>query len=127
MSTTGIVFNIQHMTVHDGPGIRTEVFLKGCPMRCRWCSNPESLDPKRELGIYPSKCIGKDKCGLCLKACPKGADGHGLAVAGLVLGIIAVACAVIALICVIACVAAVNNAVNNISQSDIDSIISSLQ
>lgn len=67
----GIVFNIQHLTVHDGPGIRTGVFLKGCPLRCRWCSNPEGLDPQRQLGIYPDKCLGKDKCGYCIKACPK--------------------------------------------------------
>ena len=70
-ATEGIVFNIQHLTVHDGPGIRTEVFLKGCPLRCRWCSNPEGLDPQRQLGIYPDKCLGKDKCGFCIKACPK--------------------------------------------------------
>ncbi len=67
----GIVFNIQHLTVHDGPGIRTEVFLKGCPLRCRWCSNPEGLDPHSQLGIYPDKCIQLDKCGFCVKACPK--------------------------------------------------------
>ncbi|SCI54681.1 4-hydroxyphenylacetate decarboxylase activating enzyme [uncultured Roseburia sp.] len=67
----GIVFNIQRFTIHDGPGIRTEVFLKGCPMHCKWCSNPESIQPNRQLGIYPAKCISKDKCGACLKACPK--------------------------------------------------------
>lgn len=67
----GIVFNIQHFTVHDGPGIRTEVFLKGCPLSCKWCSNPESIDPRRQLGIYPDKCIGKERCGFCVKACSK--------------------------------------------------------
>ena len=69
---TGIVFNIQRFTVHDGPGIRTEVFLKGCPMRCQWCSNPESWDPHPQLGIYPTKCLGKEQCGACLNVCPKG-------------------------------------------------------
>jgi pyruvate formate lyase activating enzyme len=66
----GIVYDIQRYTVHDGPGIRTEIFLKGCPLKCKWCSNPESANPKQELGLYPAKCIGVDKCGLCLKACP---------------------------------------------------------
>lgn len=68
----GIVFNIQKYTIHDGPGIRTEVFLKGCPMHCMWCSNPESISPQRELGIYPRKCMGLEKCGLCIAACPLG-------------------------------------------------------
>lgn len=67
---TGIVFNIQRFTVHDGPGIRTEVFLKGCTMRCKWCSNPESQSPQREPGVYITKCIGLEHCGLCSKACP---------------------------------------------------------
>ena len=53
----GNVFNIQRYTIHDGPGIRTEVFLKGCPLSCKWCSNPEGLYPHSELGVYPSKCI----------------------------------------------------------------------
>jgi len=66
----GVVFNIQKFTIHDGPGIRTSVFLKGCPLSCKWCSNPEGINPKQELGIYPNKCIGYDKCGLCAKACP---------------------------------------------------------
>ena len=68
---SGIVFDIQRFTVHDGPGIRTEVFLKGCPMHCKWCSNPESIYPKRQVGIYPDKCIGKDSCGICIQACPR--------------------------------------------------------
>ncbi|WP_010166704.1 (2S)-3-sulfopropanediol dehydratase activating enzyme [Candidatus Epulonipiscium viviparus] len=66
----GIVFNIQHFTIHDGPGIRTELFLKGCPLRCEWCSNPEGLLPKLEVGVYKTKCIAK--CEDCAKACPQG-------------------------------------------------------
>ena len=69
MEKTGRIANIQRFTIHDGPGIRTEIFFKGCPLRCAWCSNPESISPKSELGVYPKKCIGQDKCGLCVKAC----------------------------------------------------------
>ncbi len=65
----GIVSNIQRFTIHDGPGIRTEVFLKGCPLRCKWCSNPETIKAKSEIGVYASRCIGIDKCGYCLAAC----------------------------------------------------------
>ena len=70
MSRQGIVFNIQRFTIHDGPGLRTELFLKGCPLRCRWCSNPESWLPQIQLGVYKTKCIGKNKCGACLDVCP---------------------------------------------------------
>ena len=66
----GIVFNVQRFSIHDGPGIRTVVFIKGCSLRCIWCSNPESLDKTPQLGIYPDRCIGTDKCGACLKAAP---------------------------------------------------------
>ena len=69
----GIISNIQHMTVHDGPGVRTEVFFKGCPLRCLWCSNPEGLSPEPEVGVFGADCIGIDVCGACLKACPSGA------------------------------------------------------
>ena len=64
---TGLVLNIQHFCTHDGPGIRTTVFLKHCSLRCKWCSNPESIHPKPELAYHPSKCIGKKECGICLK------------------------------------------------------------
>lgn len=70
MEQEGIVFNIQRFTIHDGPGLRTELFLKGCPLRCRWCSNPESWMPFMQPGVYRSKCISKNKCGDCLEACP---------------------------------------------------------
>ena len=71
---TGLVLNIQHFCIHDGPGIRTTVFLKACSLRCKWCSNPESIHPKPELAYNIQKCIGKKACGLCLKPpCPEGA------------------------------------------------------
>jgi len=63
----GVIFNIQRFSVHDGPGIRTVVFIKGCSLRCIWCSNPESLTSHQQLGVYPQRCIGVDKCGMCLK------------------------------------------------------------
>lgn len=69
----GIVLNIQHFCTHDGPGIRTNVFLKGCSLRCKWCSNPESIHPKSELAYNVKKCIGEKECGFCLKECPESA------------------------------------------------------
>lgn len=73
-ASTGIVFNVQRYTIHDGPGLRTEFFLKGCPLHCRWCSNPESWNPHIQYGVYKTKCIGKKICGACVEACPN-ADG----------------------------------------------------
>ena len=70
MTEYGIISSIQRYTIHDGPGIRTEVFFKGCSLRCPWCSNPEALETKPELGFYPDKCLGERDCGWCRAACP---------------------------------------------------------
>jgi pyruvate formate lyase activating enzyme len=67
---TGRVFDIKRYSIHDGPGIRTTVFLKGCSLRCLWCHNPESVDPGPELMHWPGRCA---RCHACLEACPKGA------------------------------------------------------
>ncbi len=73
----GIIFNIQHYSIHDGPGIRTTVFMKGCPLRCIWCQNPESQASPPEIFFNVETCTG---CGKCVQACPNGAieiiDGH---------------------------------------------------
>lgn len=72
------VINIQKYSIHDGPGIRTTVFFKGCPLSCWWCHNPESHKKEHELMFYEDKCKG---CGKCSKRCPQGAITleHGLA------------------------------------------------
>jgi len=67
---TGTIFNIQRFSTEDGPGIRTTVFMKGCPLRCQWCSNPESQSPALQVACRDSLCI---KCGSCIAACPEGA------------------------------------------------------
>ena len=66
----GLIFNIQKFCVHDGPGIRTTVFMKGCPLSCPWCSNPESQNFVPEMMVRDINCRG---CGACVQACPRGA------------------------------------------------------
>lgn len=66
----GMVFDIQHFTLHDGPGVRSTVFLKGCPLACWWCSNPESQNALPQLMFFKDLCTA---CGACLKVCPHGA------------------------------------------------------
>ena len=68
-----IVSDIQRFSIHDGPGIRTTVFLKGCNLRCHWCHNPETLRQEAEVQFVPGRCVG---CGACLSACPN--QAHSL-------------------------------------------------
>ena len=66
----GLIFDIQRYSIHDGPGIRTLIFMKGCPLSCLWCCNPESQSPSQETMFTPNKCIG---CKRCIEVCPTGA------------------------------------------------------
>lgn len=70
---TGIIFDIKKFAIHDGPGIRTTVFFKGCPLECSWCHNPEATHPEAELVWFENKCI---RCGICIDTCPN--DAHEL-------------------------------------------------
>lgn len=67
-STRGVIFNVQHYSIHDGPGIRTTVFFKGCPLRCLWCQNPESQVVQPELFFNAERCQG---CAKCVEVCPQ--------------------------------------------------------
>ena len=70
MGSSALIANIQGYSIHDGPGIRTVVFLKGCPLRCRWCANPENLEDRVRVGFLANLC---KHCGRCAKVCPQGA------------------------------------------------------
>ena len=78
-SERGILFDVQRFCLHDGPGIRTTVFFKGCPLNCAWCHNPESKSPLPELSFHRESCIG---CGECKKACTHENCVHCFACAG---------------------------------------------
>lgn len=72
--TSGLIFNIQKFSLHDGPGIRTTVFLKGCSLCCAWCHNPESLSRQREIVVVDNRCL---ECGECRSVCPFGDEIAG--------------------------------------------------
>lgn len=74
VSPLATVFNVQRFSIHDGPGIRTTVFFKGCPLRCRWCQNPEAMRPEAELAVYSERC--KSSVG-CIAQCDHGALSSG--------------------------------------------------
>ncbi|MBU9742946.1 glycyl-radical enzyme activating protein [Lachnospiraceae bacterium ASD3451] len=73
-SITGIVFDLEKFAVVDGPGVRTAIFLKGCPLQCIWCHNPESQEPKPQSLYSPNLCI---RCGACIRACGRDALSMG--------------------------------------------------
>ena len=74
MELTGRIMDVKRFAVHDGPGIRTTLFLKGCPLKCRWCHNPEGISPWPQMAYYAHKCIG---CGECVSVCAYGAQRMG--------------------------------------------------
>jgi pyruvate formate lyase activating enzyme len=73
----GKVYDIQGFSLQDGPGIRTTVFMKGCPLRCPWCHSPESQEFHSQLSWIAMRCLGIAQCGKCLAACAKGAISEG--------------------------------------------------
>jgi pyruvate formate lyase activating enzyme len=75
----GVVFDIQRFSLHDGPGIRTTVFLKGCPLACAWCHNPEGIAPRPEVLLVKGRCLG---CGACGAVCPEAVRTDGVVTGG---------------------------------------------
>ena len=76
MEHKAILMDVKRFAVHDGPGLRTTLFLKGCSLKCIWCHNPEGISQKTQLAYYAHKCI---LCGECARVCPVGAhllEGH---------------------------------------------------
>ena len=69
MMPDALILHLQRLSTEDGPGLRTTVFFKGCPLRCAWCHNPESLSPSPQVQWLENRCID---CGTCLPACPEG-------------------------------------------------------
>lgn len=72
-STTGLILHLQRLSTEDGPGLRTTVFYKGCPLHCQWCHNPESISPAPQVQWIAARCIG---CDSCIEACPNQALTH---------------------------------------------------
>ena len=72
--STGLVFDIREFTLHDGPGLRTTVFMKGCPLNCLWCQNPEGIAASQDIWWEARKCI---RCLECIEVCPSGALAEG--------------------------------------------------
>ncbi len=70
METTATIFDVKRFAVHDGPGVRTALFLKGCPLRCRWCHNPEGMSRTPRIAHFETTCVN---CGACVTSCPRGA------------------------------------------------------
>ncbi|MCF7954665.1 MAG: glycyl-radical enzyme activating protein [Phycisphaerae bacterium] len=112
-----MIFDIKKYAIHDGPGIRTTVFFKGCPLHCKWCHNPESIWTRPELGFRQSRCIG---CGQCIQACPNDA----ISFEGGVITTVAEKCTQCCK-CVDACIPAARELIG--SERDINDIVAEIE